>query len=273
VNYDNAAAPTTEQILGAVSSDGNKLAQPATPPTPAQIATGIFQDTTAGDFTVKGSFGIGAYTGLAPGGTGGLATVGSQMDLVDAPNAKAVTAMQKGLSTLSTPTGWPGTWTVPGTLALADITSDGKKIDQTGASFTAIPNLDTKTSLLATAADLKTANDALSNATYGLAKLARPGDTMLVANCDVKASTLATAKDLATAQGTLTKLETTWALDAGAYRFTALALALAPTGGAAPTKEQIRAEMDANSIYLKNADVATSTRATKADVQVTVKVP
>lgn len=49
-----------------------------TPPTAAQIATTIFQDTTAGDFTVSGSFGKGIFTsGAVPGAAGGLQIAGS----------------------------------------------------------------------------------------------------------------------------------------------------------------------------------------------------
>lgn len=51
--------------------------------TAAQIATGIFQDTTAGDFTVAGSIGKSLFTsGNAPGVAGGLALVGSNVGTV-----------------------------------------------------------------------------------------------------------------------------------------------------------------------------------------------
>ena len=46
--------------------------------TAAQIATGVFQDTTAGDFTVANSIGKSLYTsGNAPGAANGIALVGS----------------------------------------------------------------------------------------------------------------------------------------------------------------------------------------------------
>lgn len=49
-------------------------------PTAAAIATAIFQDTTAGDFTVSGSIGASLFTGgNVPGATGGLALVGSNV--------------------------------------------------------------------------------------------------------------------------------------------------------------------------------------------------
>ena len=51
--------------------------------TAAQIATGVFQDTTAGDFTVSGSIGKSLFTsGNAPGAASGLALVGSNMGTV-----------------------------------------------------------------------------------------------------------------------------------------------------------------------------------------------
>lgn len=51
-----------------------------TPPTSAQIATSVWQDTTAGDFTVASSIGKSLYTsGNAPGASSGIALVGSNM--------------------------------------------------------------------------------------------------------------------------------------------------------------------------------------------------
>lgn len=46
------------------------------------------------------------------------------------------------------------------------------------------------------------------------------------------------------------KLDTTLVVDGAVYDFTAAALAAAPTGGSAPTVEQIRAEIDSNSTQL-----------------------
>lgn len=47
-----------------------------TPPTVAQIATGVWQDTTSGDFTVGSSIGKGLFTGVLPGASGGLLKAG-----------------------------------------------------------------------------------------------------------------------------------------------------------------------------------------------------
>ncbi len=52
-------------------------------PTVGQIATAVWQDTTAGDFTVSGSIGKSLFTsGNAPGAASGLAIVGSNMGTV-----------------------------------------------------------------------------------------------------------------------------------------------------------------------------------------------
>ena len=54
------------------------LANAPTAPTAAQVATAVWQDTTAGDFTVASSIGKSLYTsGVVPGGSGGLFIAGS----------------------------------------------------------------------------------------------------------------------------------------------------------------------------------------------------
>jgi hypothetical protein len=63
---------------GALNGKGDWLLSSSytTPPTPAAIATGVWQDTTAGDFTVASSIGKSLFTsGAAPGSVSGLATV------------------------------------------------------------------------------------------------------------------------------------------------------------------------------------------------------
>lgn len=56
---------------------------PGTAPTVGQIATAVWQDTTAGDFTVAGSIGRSLFTsGNVPGAASGLALVGSNMGTV-----------------------------------------------------------------------------------------------------------------------------------------------------------------------------------------------
>jgi hypothetical protein len=63
---------------GALNGKGDWLLSSSytTPPTPAAIATGVWQDTTAGDFAVASSIGKSLFTsGAAPGSVSGLATV------------------------------------------------------------------------------------------------------------------------------------------------------------------------------------------------------
>jgi hypothetical protein len=81
---------------------------PSVVPTPAQIATGVWQDTTSGDFTVASSIGKSLYTsGNAPGAASGLALVGSA---VSAPSgyaflstAQAATVPTSGTINTTTP--------------------------------------------------------------------------------------------------------------------------------------------------------------------------
>ncbi len=68
--------------------------------TAAAIATGVWQDATAGDFTATGSIGKSLYTsGNAPGAASGLALVGSAMTLSSAYDfAKGTVAMTESYS-------------------------------------------------------------------------------------------------------------------------------------------------------------------------------
>lgn len=66
----------TGAVIPTVTTVTNQL-------TAAQIATGVWQDATAGDFTVASSIGKSLYTtGNAPGAASGLALVGSNMGTV-----------------------------------------------------------------------------------------------------------------------------------------------------------------------------------------------
>ena len=85
-------------------------------PTTAQIATAVWQDTTAGDFTVASSIGLCLFAGNhVPGAASGLALVGSNMgtvttctNLTNAPTAGDLTATMKAsvttAATAATPT-------------------------------------------------------------------------------------------------------------------------------------------------------------------------
>lgn len=75
----------------------------ASAPTVAQIATAVWQDATAGDFTTSSSIGKSLYTtGNAPGAASGIALVGSNMgtvttaaNLTNAPTSGDFTATMK----------------------------------------------------------------------------------------------------------------------------------------------------------------------------------
>jgi hypothetical protein len=76
-----SVAATVNTIAGVAVIDNFTIGALAL--TAAQIATGIFQDTTAGDFTVPGSIGKSLFTsGFSPGAANGLAVVGSNMGTV-----------------------------------------------------------------------------------------------------------------------------------------------------------------------------------------------
>ena len=86
--YGNSA------ILTAV---GTRMAT-FTPLTAAQIATGVWQDATAGDFTVSSSIGKSLYTtGVVPGGAGGLFIAGTNAATV------ITTSLTVAAITLTTP--------------------------------------------------------------------------------------------------------------------------------------------------------------------------
>ncbi len=68
---DIAGVVPGSATIGTVTTVTNQL-------TAAQVATGIFQDTTAGDFTVSGSIGKSLFTaGAVPGAVGGLFIAGT----------------------------------------------------------------------------------------------------------------------------------------------------------------------------------------------------
>jgi hypothetical protein len=82
----NDIAATAIVSSGAITTSGGAVSTVTTVTnqlTAAQIATGVWQDTTAGDFTVASSIGKSLYTtGNAPGAASGLAIVGSNMGTV-----------------------------------------------------------------------------------------------------------------------------------------------------------------------------------------------
>lgn len=88
-------------------SDKTGYSLSTTPPTAAQVATAVWQDSTAGDFTAASSIGKSLYTsGNAPGAASGLAIVGSAMGLangsiITATFGTCVPPAPSGMSTLT----------------------------------------------------------------------------------------------------------------------------------------------------------------------------
>jgi hypothetical protein len=70
--------------------------------TAAQIATGVWQDTTAGDFTTVGSIGKSLFTsGNAPGAASGLALVGSNMGTASSVTGSVASIAAGGITAAS----------------------------------------------------------------------------------------------------------------------------------------------------------------------------
>lgn len=82
------------------------------PPTASAIATAVWQDTTAGDFTVASSIGKSLYTsGNAPGAASGIALVGSNMGTITGGTITTVSD-KTGYSLASGGLASVTTWTV-----------------------------------------------------------------------------------------------------------------------------------------------------------------
>lgn len=79
IDWANVGSPSTSVNLSATTINLVNTATTVTNQlTAAQIATGVWQDTTAGDFTVASSIGKALYiNNVAPGGSGGLLISGS----------------------------------------------------------------------------------------------------------------------------------------------------------------------------------------------------
>lgn len=75
-----AVGSVTAGVTVTTNNDKTGYTLIVTPPTAATIATTVWQDTTAGDFTTASSIGKSLYTsGNAPGAASGIALVGSNM--------------------------------------------------------------------------------------------------------------------------------------------------------------------------------------------------
>jgi hypothetical protein len=92
-SVDIGGAAAASATVGTVTTVTNQL-------TAAQIATGVWQDTAAGDFTVASSIGKSLYTsGVVPGGAGGIFIAGS--------NAATTVNFTGTISTVTTLTNLP----------------------------------------------------------------------------------------------------------------------------------------------------------------------
>jgi hypothetical protein len=77
----------TSGVTVTTNNDKTGYSLTVTPPTAAQVATSVWQDATAGDFTAANSIGKCLYiNNVIPGAAGGLAIVGSTMTITTLPS-------------------------------------------------------------------------------------------------------------------------------------------------------------------------------------------
>ncbi len=77
-NLSGSVGSVTAGVTVTTNNDKTGYTLTVTPPTAAAIATAVWQDTTAGDFTVASSIGKSLYTaGVVPGDSGGLFIAGT----------------------------------------------------------------------------------------------------------------------------------------------------------------------------------------------------
>ncbi len=140
----SSSATTLAYTVTTVTTVTNQL-------TAAQVATGVWQDTTSGDFTVSSSIGKSLYTsGNAPGAASGLSLVGSIMTLAATPPTAAAIAT--------------AVWTDTTAGDFTTLTSPGKIIfAQLGGAFTTTSSSVFSTAALANGGG--TAPTAVQNAT------------------------------------------------------------------------------------------------------------
>lgn len=93
----NSGTTFASAVAGSVVKEIVDNAGGGSAPTAAQVATAVWQDTTAGDFTVAGSIGKSLFTsGVVPGASGGLFIAGS--------NAATTVDITGTISTVTTAT-------------------------------------------------------------------------------------------------------------------------------------------------------------------------
>lgn len=257
VNPDSATAFVTS--IATVTTVTNQL-------TGAQIATALWQDATAGDFTTASSIGKSLYTtGNAPGAASGLALVGSNMgtvttatNLTNLPSIPAnwLTAAGIAAAALNGKGDWMVTYTQPtGFLAatfptgtIANTTNITAGIITTVTNLTNAPTAGDFTSTMKTSIGTAVAASAVASVTAGVTLAAGAID----------AASLATAGKNAIADSLLDRAD---AIEVGLTVRTSLKLISAAAGGkasglatttavyrnaVADSKDRIVATVDAN---------------------------
>ncbi len=150
--------------------------------------------------------------------------------------------------------------------AVTDLLPDGGALSSL-ATASALATVDTNVDTLL--ADIgtpigTTIADQLSNAYTAIQQVANVTDMLVHTSgklwvLDDNGNPLPTASDVAAIKAVTDKVDDTLEDDGGTYRFTTNALEQAPSGGgSAPTVEEIRIEMDANSTKLASIDAKTT---------------
>lgn len=179
----------TTGVTVTTNNDKTGYSLSVAPPTAAQNATAVWQDTTAGDFTVASSIGKSLYTtGNAPGAASGLALVGSNMGSVSSVSGTVT------VGTNNDKTGYSLTQTFPANFSALGISAAGK--------INEVVLTDTLTTYTGDTPQTGDAYARIGVAGVGLTNL---GDTR-IANLDAAVSTRTKPADTQAAVTTVTNL-------------------------------------------------------------------
>jgi hypothetical protein len=207
-------AATTVNITGNLTGTVSTVTTVTNQLTAAQIATGIWQDNTVGDFTTIGSIGRGLYTlGALPGGAGGLFIAGANVTTTVnfTGNLSGSVGSVSGLTPATIATGvWQDA-------TAGDFTTAGSIGKSLGGAFTALG-----TSVYSTAS--------LVNAPTG-------GSAPTAAAIATAVWQDATPGDFTVASSVGKSLYNAFVSNSSVY--TTASLVNAPTGGSAPTAAAI----------------------------------
>lgn len=273
--YGMEAGTVTAAAIATDAIDADSLAANAVTEIQSGLATATALATAQADLdTITGSDGATLATAQA---NYAPAKAGDQMDLVNAPNAVAVTAIQSGLATASAlSTVGSDVITNGDVLALIagagfDTNTDSLEAIRTrgDAAWTTATGFSTHS-----AADVVTAmgtgtflTEIPWNAAWDAQVESEVADALAAFSWSTTQVILTSAYDAAKTAASQTsvntidgvvdaikvstdRFETMIVLDGLVYQFTANALELAPTGGSAPSAADIRTEMDNNSTKL-----------------------